>query len=126
MTSQITDSMSQALTALDAMDAHAPLVREVAMRLLAEHADGLPKLIAVRPNAGYGGPKVDFQPRTNADAESWAQALGATLTESFHGDRGGWRQRHLSGDVTVDGVRVHVGACEWVRAETVADAAVPV
>lgn len=115
MTTEITDSMSQALTALDAMDAHAPRVREVAVRLLAEHASGLPQLIGVRTSAGTDGPRVDFQPRTNADAERWAQVLGVTLRESFVGERDGWKQWHLMGDVVVDGVRVHVGACEWVR-----------
>jgi len=114
--------MSQALTALDAMDADAPRVREVVARLLAEHAEELPKLIGVRVYAGCGGPRVEFQPRTNADAEVWAQALGLTLSESFHPDRDGWQQWHMGGDVIVDGVRVHVGACEWVPSETAADA----
>ena len=122
LTTQTTDSMSQALTALDAMDADAPRVREVAVRLLAEHAGGLPRLIGVRPVAGTGGPQVDFQPRTNADARLWAQALGVTLKESFVGERDGWRQWHLSGDVIVDGVRVHVGACEWVPVAAAAEA----
>jgi hypothetical protein len=114
VTTQITQPMSMAAAALDAMDNHAALVREVAVRLLSEHAGGLPKLIAVRPYAGCGGPRLDLQPHTNADAAMWAQAIGAELTESFAGDRDGWRQRHMSGDIDIDGVRVHVGACEWV------------
>ena len=118
MTTQIIDSMSQALTALDAMDADAPRVREVAVRLLTEHASGLPELIAVRPYAGTGGPRLDFQPRTNQRARLWAEALGMTLTESFVRERDGWKQWHLSGDVVVDGVRVHVGACEWIPVES--------
>lgn len=114
MTSQITETMAKAAQALDAMDAHASLVREVAERLLAEHAGSLPKLIGCRPYAGTGGPRLDLQPRTNVDAAAWALALGVELTESFVGERDGWRRRHMSGDVVVDGVRVHVGACEWV------------
>jgi hypothetical protein len=106
--------MSMAVTALDTMNDNAVRVREVAMRLLAEHSDGLPKLIGVRPYADPYGPRLELQPRTNADAAVWAQALGVTLSESFAGDRDGWRQRHMSGHVVVDGVRVHVGACEWV------------
>lgn len=124
MGTEITGTMPQALTALDAMDADAPRVRAVALRLLAKHAASLPTLIAVRPYAGTDGPRLDFQPRTNEDAGLWAEALEMTLTESFAGERDGWRQRHLSGDVVVDGVRVHVGACEWVRAEASAAAAV--
>ena len=114
MNAQITDSMSMAVAALDAMDNHAALVREVAVRLLSEHAVGLPGLISVRMYAGTSGPRLELQPRTNADAAVWAQALGAALSESFAGDRDGWRQWHMAGDVVVDGVRVHVGACEWV------------
>ena len=114
MNAQITEPMSMAVAALDAMDNHATLVRKVAERLLSEHASGLPELIGVRVYAGCGGPRLDLQPRTNLAAGQWAQALGITLTESFAGDRDGWRQWHMSGDVDVDGVRVHVGACEWV------------
>lgn len=118
LNTQITDSMSQALAALDTMDADAPRVREVAVRLLKEHADRLPELIAVRTYAGFGGARLELQPRTNADARLWAEALGVTLTESFHGEGDRERQWHLSGDLQVDGVRVHVGACEWVPVET--------
>ncbi|NUT07580.1 MAG: hypothetical protein HOV76_29330 [Hamadaea sp.] len=114
MTTKITDPMSMAVAALDAMDEHAARVREVAVRLLSEHAAGLPKLIGIRVFAGCSGPRVDLQPRTNEAAAQWAQALGVTLTESFAGDRDGWRQWHMSGSIDVDGVRVHVGAMEWV------------
>jgi hypothetical protein len=114
LNAQITDPKSMAVAALDAMDNHAALVREVAERLLSEHAAGLPKLIGIRMYAGCGGPRLDLQPKTNEAAAQWAQALGVTLTESFAGDRDGWRQWHMSGDVDVDGVQVHVGACEWV------------
>lgn len=114
MNAQITDSMSMAVAALDTMTNHAALVREVAERLLSEHASSLPKLIAVRPHAGTNGPQLELQPRTNADAAAWAQALGVTLTESFTGDRGGWRRWHMGGSIDVDGVRVRVGACEPV------------
>lgn len=124
MTEQITAPMSMAVAALDAMDNHAALVREVAVRLLSEHASGLPELIGVRMYVGYDGPRLDLQPRTNEAAAQWARALGVTLTESFAGDRDGWRQWHMSGDVVVDGVRVHVGACEWVPSAAADSAAV--
>lgn len=114
MNAQITDSMSMAVAALDVMKDNALRVHEVAMRLLTEHADGLPKLIGVRPDAGATGPRLELQPRTNAEAALWAEALGISLAESFVNDRDGWRQWHMGGAVDVDGVRVHVGACEWV------------
>jgi hypothetical protein len=111
LTTQITDSMSMAVAALDAMDNHAALVREVAARLLSEHASGLPKLIEVRPFAGCGGPRLELQPRTNADAAAWAQALGVALTEDVVETRGG-RRLHVSGELLVDGVRVRLGSCQ--------------
>jgi hypothetical protein len=120
---QNTDSMSMAVAALDAMDNHTTRVREVAERLLSVHADGLPKLLTVRTDAGASGPRLELQPRTNEAATQWAQALGVTLTESFAGDRDGWRRWHTSGSVDVDGVRVHVGACEWVLSAVEAGAA---
>lgn len=125
MSTQITDSMSMAAAALDAMDNHATLVREVATRLLREYADGLPELLAVRTYAGTSGPRVELQPRTTEAVAQWAQALGVTLRESFAGDRDGWRQRHTSGSVDVDGVQVHVGACEWVPAAAAVSVGVP-
>lgn len=114
MTTQISDSMSKALTALDTMDNHAARIREVAVRLLAEHADQLPELLAVRPMPGRREPQLELQPRTNQAAAQWAQALGIELEQSFVGDGDDWQRVHVSGHVFVDGVRVHVGACEWV------------
>jgi len=124
VTTQITEPLSMAVAAMDAMDNHAARVREVAERLLSKHAAGLPKLIGFRVHAGYEGPSLTLQPRTNEAATQWAQALGVTLTESFEGDRDGWRRWHVGGSVDVDGVRVHVGACEWVPSVAAGDSAV--
>lgn len=115
MGTQITDSIG--MQALAAMETHAAHLSKVAERLLAEHAEHLPELIAVRPMPTDKGARLELQPRTNQGATQWANALGMTPEETFVEDREGWYQWHVSGDTVVDGVRVHVGACEWVSSE---------
>jgi hypothetical protein len=112
---QPSKSMVMAVDALAAMDANAVKVRAVALRLLTEHAENLPELLAVRTEASQEQTRLDLQPRTNADAALWAQALGVEL-ETYEVDAAteGWRRMHARGDAEVDGVLVHIGSCESV------------
>lgn len=112
MTTQITDSMTKAVRALEATEANTALVRKVAVRLLAEHAEGLPELLAVRTEATGERARLYLQPRTSEGTRLWARALGADVVVAVEELRDDYRRVFASAELFVDGVTVSVGSCQ--------------
>ncbi|WP_159057323.1 hypothetical protein [Streptomyces scabiei] len=116
MNAQITEPMSMAVAALDAMDNHAALVRKVAERLLSEDSDGLPPLAAVRVEASTNRARIVLQSQTETDLLLWAQALDVTPAEQEPNRdlyEGGYYV-HLVAEFVVDGVDVRLASARWV------------
>ncbi|MFF1282200.1 hypothetical protein [Streptomyces sp. NPDC058299] len=111
MGTQITDSISKAENALLSLDIHAQHVRQVAMRILGEHAASLPELLAIHVEATDNRQRVGFQPRTVQDARQWAAALGVELTVTVvDAVPEGWRAIASAAEWLVDGVQVRIGS----------------
>lgn len=121
MGTQTTDSMTKAMVALAAMETHAAHLSEVAVRLLSEHAGGLPELLAVRAEATDARVHLALQPRTVEDARLWAAALGvdvAVSVEDCGEDRIGER---AAVEFVFDGVLVRLASYQSYSADEWAD-----
>lgn len=122
MGTQITDTGAQAVLALRSMEANAFRVSQVTTRLLDQHANALPELLAVRPEATHKSAAVVFQPRTVEDANQWAAALGVELVvEDVDGYRPGCHFRESRGTALVDGVTVWVSSSQSYSPEAWAE-----
>ncbi|WP_338683826.1 hypothetical protein QD712_25505 [Streptomyces acidiscabies] len=108
-------SLDLGLAAMAAMDENAARVREVATRLLEEHAGGLPELLAVRLEGSSWRAHISLQPHTEAGVRAWAEALGAPEpTVDFAEPVDGFGKVNSSTEFVVDGVDVRIGTCEWL------------
>jgi hypothetical protein len=119
MGTHITDSMTTGMQALAAMETNAAQLSEVAARLLTEHADRLPALLAVRAEATETGAQLAVQARSVEDAQLWAQALGVVLavTAEDANEGTGTVIERAASEFPVDGVKVRLVACQWHTAD---------
>lgn len=123
MGTQTTHTMTLGMTALVAMETHAAHLSEVATRLLTEHADKLPPLLAVRAEATQERPQLTLQTLTADDARLWADALGVALAvtaEDAGEGNGTVKERAVAGFIS-DGVSVRLASCQWHTADQWAD-----
>ncbi len=121
MATETTDSMGKAEQALARMDEAAARAHALVTRLISEHRS-MPQLLAVHVEASTNRAFVGLQPRTEADARLWAEALGVTLETSKRSQDDHGYYVHLCAEFVLDGVQVRLGSAEWVSAARAAEA----
>lgn len=117
MTTETTDSMTQGMLALAAMETHAAHLSEVAARLLTEHASALPELLAVRAEVKDSGPFLALQPKDADDAQLWAHALGVDVSLAVEDGGENRVVERAVVEFAVDGVSVRIGSYQWYSAD---------
>ncbi|MFD4830199.1 hypothetical protein ACFWPV_10140 [Streptomyces uncialis] len=110
--------MNTTVDAVTRFEQAAASAARVTRHLLAMAVEaGLIAPFGVSPFVGHIGPAVDLQ-TDPAEMDRWAERLDATLTTRLVPSSSPYGGHcHWSADTVIDGVLIHVGACQWLTAE---------
>jgi hypothetical protein len=128
VTTKITDPVTAATLAAEAMESNAALIRN-ALTQMAERMADLPPLLDVRPEATAAGARLTLQTSTEGETRVWAHAFGhavEAVEEDGYGNSRALRtvSEFVVGDVPVRLVSYETfSPSEWAARQVAAQVA---